>query len=72
MILKYFTDEKPKLTQREIQIAHLAAAGKTNVEIGKQLFISSNTVKMALKSIYIKLSINSRALFQQQLDDLEE
>ncbi len=72
MIRKYFTDEKPRLTQREAEIARLAAAGMTNTEIGKKLFISVNTVKMALKSIYSKLSINSRALLQQHLDDLKQ
>lgn len=72
MILEYFTEEKPKLTQREIEIARLAATGKTNSEIGKQLFISPNTVKMALKSIYAKLSINSRTFLQQHLDNLEQ
>ena len=70
MIKKYFTGEKPRLTQREIEIARLAEAGRTNIEIGRQLFISPNTVKMALKSIYAKLSINSRALLQQHFSDL--
>jgi LuxR family maltose regulon positive regulatory protein len=70
MIKKYFTDEKPKLTQRETEIARLAAAGMTNIEIGRKLFISSNTVKMTLKSVYSKLSINNRALLQQHLDDI--
>lgn len=70
MISAYFTEEKPSLTQREMEIARLAAAGMTNIEIGKQLFISSNTVKMTLKSIYAKLSINSRVLLQQHLSDL--
>jgi len=69
MVRKYFSDEKPKLTQREIEIARLAAAGMTNSEIGKQLFISSNTVKMALKSVYAKLSINNRVLLKRCLND---
>ena len=72
MILKYFTEEKPELTQRELEIAGLAAEGLTNSKIGKQLFISTNTVKMALKSVYAKLSIHNRALLQQHLDDLEQ
>ena len=70
MIKAYFTEEKPKLTQREMEIARLAAVGMTNIEIGRQLFISPNTVKMALKSIYAKLSINNRALLQQHFSDL--
>ena len=69
MIKEYFTQEKPKLTQRETEIAYLAAFGMTNGEIGKQLFISPNTVKMALKSIYAKLSINNRALLRKHLND---
>jgi len=58
------------LTQRETEIAYLAAEGMTNIEIGKQLFISPNTVKKALTNIYAKLSINSRALLKQYLDDI--
>ncbi len=68
MIKEYFTEQKPKLTLREIEVARLAAAGMTNIEIGRQLFISPNTVKMTLKSIYAKLSINSRVLLQQHLN----
>lgn len=68
MICEYFAEEKPKLTQRELEIAQLAAEGKTNKEIGKQLFISANTVKMALKSVYSKLNINNRALLKQHLE----
>ncbi len=72
IILEHFTEEKPKLTHREIEIARLAAAGTTNSEIGQQLYITANTVKMALKSIYAKLSINNRNLLQQHLQDLDQ
>lgn len=61
-----FVKETPKLTEREIEIAQLAAQGLTNKEIGERLYISANTVKMALKNIYSKLSINNRALLKQQ------
>lgn len=70
MIQQYFTQKKAKLTQREIEIARLAASGVTNNKIGMQLYISANTVKAAIKSIYAKLSINNRTLLQQHLDDL--
>jgi LuxR family maltose regulon positive regulatory protein len=70
MIRKYFTEHNPQLTPREIEIARLAAMGMTNSEIGRKLFISANTVKMALKSIYAKLGINSRVLLQQHLHEL--
>jgi len=45
----------------------LAAEGITNKEISAQLSISENTVKMALKNIFEKLDINSRALLKQSL-----
>lgn len=72
MIHQYFAEKKPELTDRELEIACLAAEGKTNKEIGEQLFISVNTVKMVLKSVYAKLGINSRALLKQYLDDPEK
>ncbi len=72
MIKMYFTEEKPKLTNRETEIARLAAEGMTNREIGRQLFISANTVKMTLKSIYSKLSINSRALLRHYMSDISQ
>ncbi len=62
---QYFANSKPVLTDREKEIAMLASTGMTNKEIGIQLFISTNTVKMALKSIFTKLSINNRALLKQ-------
>lgn len=71
IIRAHFSEERPRLTERELEIARLAAAGNTNAEIGKQLFISANTVKMALKSIYAKLAINSRRLLHQYLNDLD-
>jgi DNA-binding NarL/FixJ family response regulator len=42
-------------------------AGKTNKEIGARLFISENTVKKQLKSIFNKLGVNSRALLKDSL-----
>lgn len=60
-----FSKCKPELTARETEIALLAANGMTNKEIGEHLFISTNTVKMALKSVFSKLDINNRALLNQ-------
>lgn len=48
------------LTQRELQIANLVARGLTNAEIGRELWISENTVKKALKKMFLKLETNSR------------
>ena len=50
-----------RLTPREIQIAKLVAKGLTNAQIGKQLWIQENSVKQALKRIFRKLEVSSRA-----------
>ncbi len=49
------------LTPREKQIAELVAQGLTNADIGKALWITENTVKQALKRIFRKLEVSSRA-----------
>ena len=51
---------KNLLTQREVQIARLVACGLTNAEIGRELWISQNTVKQALKKMFLKLNVASR------------
>lgn len=66
---EFFQSPRPVLTQRENEVAHLAAQGLSNREIGKRLYISENTVKSRLKSIFDKLEINSRALLKQKLID---
>ena len=50
-----------KLTPRELQIAELVAQGLTNAKISKALWITENTVKQALKRIFRKLEVSSRA-----------
>lgn len=48
------------LSKRELEILHLIAQGYTNPEIGQQVFISDQTVKVHTRSIYGKLGVNSR------------
>jgi DNA-binding CsgD family transcriptional regulator len=49
------------LTNRERQIAELVAQGHTNAEIGATLWITENSVKQALKRMFRKLEVTSRA-----------
>ncbi|MEM8808081.1 MAG: LuxR C-terminal-related transcriptional regulator [Cyanobacteria bacterium P01_G01_bin.38] len=50
-----------RLTPREAQIAERVAQGLTNREIGAALWITENTVKQALKRMFRKLGVSSRA-----------
>lgn len=50
----------PEFTTRQKEIIQLVRMGKSNKEIAAELFISENTVKYHLKSIYQILGINSR------------
>jgi DNA-binding CsgD family transcriptional regulator len=49
------------LTARELQIVELVALGRTNAEIGAELWITENSVKQALKRMFRKLEVASRA-----------
>lgn len=50
-----------RLTPRELEIAELVALGRTNAEIGNLLWITENSVKQALKRMFRKLQVSSRA-----------
>ena len=53
-------DTRYDLTAQEEQIAHLAANGSTNSEIGQHLFLSHRTVEWHLRKVFAKLGIASR------------
>ncbi|MBW4623230.1 MAG: LuxR family transcriptional regulator [Cyanosarcina radialis HA8281-LM2] len=59
--------ESDRLTPRELQIARLVALGRTNAEIGSELWITENSVKQALKRMFRKLEVSSRAEMVAQL-----
>jgi DNA-binding NarL/FixJ family response regulator len=48
------------LTGRELDVLTLLARGKSNKEIGANLYISETTVKAHLRSIFAKLNVLSR------------
>ena len=52
-----YTEE---LTERELAVLRLLDGGRTNREIGRVLYVSPNTVKAHVKSIYRKLAVSSR------------
>jgi DNA-binding CsgD family transcriptional regulator len=56
-----------RLTPRELQIAELVALGRTNAAIGTELWITENSVKQALKRMFRKLEVSSRAEMVAQL-----
>ena len=50
-----------QLTARENEILRLVAAGASNADIARQLFISDKTVRNHLTSVFEKLGVDSRA-----------
>jgi len=51
----------PVLTNREVEVARLAASGGSTSDIASQLFLSQRTVDNHLQKTYGKLGINSRS-----------
>jgi DNA-binding NarL/FixJ family response regulator len=49
------------LTEREVEVLRLIAAGKSNREIGEALVISENTVIRHVSNIFSKAGVANRA-----------
>jgi len=49
------------LTERESELLSLLSTGMTNRELGGHLYVSENTIKTQLRSLYAKLGIRNRA-----------
>jgi DNA-binding NarL/FixJ family response regulator len=48
------------LTERELAVLELVAVGKTNREIGEQLFMAQKTASVHVSRILAKLDVRSR------------
>jgi DNA-binding NarL/FixJ family response regulator len=64
-LLKHMTgaeteNERSLLSEREVEILQMVAAGKSNQAIAVQISISENTVKFHLKNISQKLGVSNR------------
>jgi DNA-binding CsgD family transcriptional regulator len=57
------------LTATERQVAHLAASGLRNTEIGRQLTISPKTVERHLGNVYRKLGLRGRGELSAALNE---
>jgi DNA-binding NarL/FixJ family response regulator len=66
-LLRHLTTPKPErdkslpsLSEREIEVVREIARGRTNLEIGAELFISLSTVKSHVSTIQTKLGLRNR------------
>ncbi len=60
LVLRFITAVNCGLTRREAEVLGLVAAGYKNQEIAGRLFISLETVRWHLRSLYSKLGVHDR------------
>ena len=60
VILEKQSDPFSILSRREKEVARLAAKGYTNAQIAEELYISTETVKRHMSTMFVKLGLESR------------
>jgi DNA-binding NarL/FixJ family response regulator len=56
-----FDDDAPVLTEREQQVLSGMAHGKSNAQIGRDLYLSEDTIKTHARRLFRKLEVGDRA-----------
>jgi NarL family two-component system response regulator LiaR len=54
------SEPSDELTRREREILTLVADGRTNIEVGRLLWVTEQTVKFHLANVYRKLGVGNR------------
>jgi ATP/maltotriose-dependent transcriptional regulator MalT len=62
--------ERAGLTRRELETVRLAAGGRSNRDIGRELFVSERTVEMHLGNALAKLGCRSRGEAARKAEEL--
>ncbi|WP_436516007.1 response regulator transcription factor [Ekhidna sp. To15] len=68
--LDKYDREKLGLSKRELEVLELLSQGLSNQEVADKLFVSLNTAKTHISSIYTKLNVKRRTQAIQKARDL--
>jgi DNA-binding NarL/FixJ family response regulator len=60
-IVRTFDPDAPNLTERERQVLSGMACGKSNAQIGRDLYLSEDTIKTHARRLFRKMEVGDRA-----------